>query len=381
MVQPQYSPQEALERVKLMMKYDTSKTLNENREIIFEQASTPGGIPQKAVDKIIAISKKNKETLRGSSLFPSQQQSIDAEFGTGTYSKFFYDGGEDILNQTPTSPSSSTKEEGIASLFYDDGAKGPGTNPDEMLSAIKQINSADLFWKVNDLVKTKSGGMDIAGVINDEFESGNYKYITEIINWLKGIKINANADMYSNSWKIRSFKITTKPAESKSDDTPTPTTDPYSKFPCVKKHRKAVKGKDVDGNDIYTINGVVYYGNGRKRLSNGTMANYTCNDPEFKGKSKPVAIPDELIDAEGVMKFQDWLDTNAAGWATGYKDGIIKKGENGGGYGKFGPRTQKAWNNPTYKDGYLKSLQTPTESTPIEDTDSVEIEDKDPNKL
>jgi hypothetical protein len=35
MVQPQYSPQEALERVKLMMKYDTSKTLNENREIIF----------------------------------------------------------------------------------------------------------------------------------------------------------------------------------------------------------------------------------------------------------------------------------------------------------------------------------------------------------
>lgn len=37
MVQPQYSPQEALERVKLMMKYDSSKTLNENREIIFEQ--------------------------------------------------------------------------------------------------------------------------------------------------------------------------------------------------------------------------------------------------------------------------------------------------------------------------------------------------------
>jgi hypothetical protein len=37
MVQPKYSPQEALERVKLMMKYDMSKTLNENKEIIFEQ--------------------------------------------------------------------------------------------------------------------------------------------------------------------------------------------------------------------------------------------------------------------------------------------------------------------------------------------------------
>lgn len=39
MVQPQYSPQEALERVKLMMNYDSSKTLTENREIIFEQSS------------------------------------------------------------------------------------------------------------------------------------------------------------------------------------------------------------------------------------------------------------------------------------------------------------------------------------------------------
>lgn len=32
MKQPKYSPQEALERVKLMMKYDMSKTLNENKE-------------------------------------------------------------------------------------------------------------------------------------------------------------------------------------------------------------------------------------------------------------------------------------------------------------------------------------------------------------
>lgn len=37
MVQPKYNPQEALERVKLMMKYDMSKTLNENKSIIFEQ--------------------------------------------------------------------------------------------------------------------------------------------------------------------------------------------------------------------------------------------------------------------------------------------------------------------------------------------------------
>jgi hypothetical protein len=37
MVQPKYNPQESLERIKLMMNYDTSKTLNENRELINEE--------------------------------------------------------------------------------------------------------------------------------------------------------------------------------------------------------------------------------------------------------------------------------------------------------------------------------------------------------
>jgi hypothetical protein len=41
MVQPKYSPQEALERVRLMMKYDSSKTLNENKETISEQYVAP----------------------------------------------------------------------------------------------------------------------------------------------------------------------------------------------------------------------------------------------------------------------------------------------------------------------------------------------------
>jgi hypothetical protein len=40
MKQPAYSPQEALERVKLMMGYDMSKTLTENRESIKEPITT-----------------------------------------------------------------------------------------------------------------------------------------------------------------------------------------------------------------------------------------------------------------------------------------------------------------------------------------------------
>jgi hypothetical protein len=60
-----------------------------------------------------------------------------------------------------------------------------------------------------------------------------------------------------------------------------------------------------------------------------------------------------LKNVDEIKKFQDWLDINHIGWATGYKDGILNKGQYRGGYGKFGPRTSKAWNN--YKDEYLKT--------------------------
>jgi hypothetical protein len=88
-------------------------------------------------------------------------------------------------------------------------------------------------------------------------------------------------------------------------------------------------------------------------------------------KVNPVATPPELKD---VKAFQDWLDVNAKGWATGYKDGIINKGQNGGGYGTFGPRTQKAW--ATYKDQYLKgdtAAETPDEIEQVDADDSIDL--------
>jgi hypothetical protein len=39
MVQPKYSPEEALQRIKLMMEYDSSKTLDENKKVISEQTA------------------------------------------------------------------------------------------------------------------------------------------------------------------------------------------------------------------------------------------------------------------------------------------------------------------------------------------------------
>lgn len=42
MVQPKYSPEESLERVKLMMRYDLSKTSTENKKVVSEQTVHAG---------------------------------------------------------------------------------------------------------------------------------------------------------------------------------------------------------------------------------------------------------------------------------------------------------------------------------------------------
>lgn len=93
---------------------------------------------------------------------------------------------------------------------------------------------------------------------------------------------------------------------------------------------------------------------------NGVQAQDTPTTPPTdggQGVGTVAVIPTELADAEGVKKFQDWLDTNKKGWATGYPGGVLNKA---GGYGKFGPRTQKQWNDETVKAEYMKGSTPPT---------------------
>jgi hypothetical protein len=74
---------------------------------------------------------------------------------------------------------------------------------------------------------------------------------------------------------------------------------------------------------------------------------------------KQVSVPNELKNADGIKKFQDWLDMNKSGWATGYTGGVLK---GAGGYGKFGPRTRKAWD--LHKSEYLSGATTKAEVKP-----------------
>lgn len=62
--------------------------------------------------------------------------------------------------------------------------------------------------------------------------------------------------------------------------------DEWAKYPCVVNHPGAKKDTslDEDGNIsiTYYLNGYAYFSNGR-RTNQGSMVNYTCNDPEFTG--------------------------------------------------------------------------------------------------
>lgn len=69
-----------------------------------------------------------------------------------------------------------------------------------------------------------------------------------------------------------------------------------------------------------------------------------------KGEKKEVTAPAGL----DVKNFQDWLDKNKPGWATGYANGILNKAV---GYGKFGPRTSAAW--AKYEKEYSTKPETP----------------------
>jgi len=94
-------------------------------------------------------------------------------------------------------------------------------------------------------------------------------------------------------------------------------------------------------------------------------------------QNKPAApppIPTELKNIDGVKKFQDWLDTNKAGWATGYPNNILNK--SGKGYGRMGPRTQKAWG--LYKTEFLTPTAevkpiTPQEIATINKVDKPDV--------
>lgn len=124
----------------------------------------------------------------------------------------------------------------------------------------------------------------------------------------------------------------------------------WANYPCAPSHPSATWAKRGDGTMEITLNGVTYYNDGRKQQG-GQMLNFTCQDPEFSGTtklgSKKVEKPADA--PQDIKAFQEWVlntkkDTRILGTY--------------GADGKWGPRTNSAWNQ--YKTEYNQQSTTTT---------------------
>lgn len=301
MVQPKYSPKESLERIKLMMKYDSSKTLNENIEPISEQSTTQvlGGVAGglgTSVGAGAALGSSLGAFLGGvGSAVPivGTAAGIAIGYGLGTLidwmanKDYGVDGFRKVMSACSAkgvsklvSQLSAAEIRQIAYTIQD--AKGDWNDDEEaIVSALTKIPTIADLCKVNNKIP---GGL------------------TEFL------------DSVTDS--PQEWKMFTRPLEGMIEDTKIVVT-PEQKETIVKKGG-----------------------------SNGGVSKTT---PKVT-----YTIPSELKDISGVQKFQQWLDANKSGWHDKY--GTLGT-DPARGYGTYGPRTNKAWN--AYKSEYLNKPTTP----------------------
>ena len=114
--------------------------------------------------------------------------------------------------------------------------------------------------------------------------------------------------------------------------------------------------------------GPIAAGTGAAVASEEVPNNPSESNPQPQDSTKQVSNPTPPSDLKDVKHFQDWLDNNVSSivpsianneWAWSprlkkyYK---VEKNPNRG-YGRYGPSTQKMWNDKNVKEAYLKSLQ------------------------
>jgi hypothetical protein len=315
------------------------KTLNENKGIVLEQSATPSACPNK---------------IEKSEVTQLAQEAGNATFGLRTAFARTFDQQEradTILN--------SVKQ------IKDKNVLDP-TN-DECYPAKELFEKR---WKI-----ANKGKYKITSTILHPFSDDDKLSFTQTLNMLinsdyyKGSSYSETQDVIDTlkqSLKIYNENAPTPPTPNPpTPNPPTPnppkTDDTTSKDPNDKTSYPAcvqVFGEPTASAKGYVSiwgtgswNDYLFYNNGKVGKPDGNMDDYSCDGNTIKigksssrgktgGGSPSVKIPAELGDKTGVMNFQNWLDENKPGWASGYQGGVVSKGR---GYGNFGPRTQKAW--------------------------------------
>ena len=159
---------------------------------------------------------------------------------------------------------------------------GGATNEDLLLQSIQQINSLQLYNAVNGLIKQKpiDNNFSILEVLNSELGMGDVQIATQIKQALAKIGKNITFQTAGPNIITNSFKIVGTGAAAPAD----PMTREQlwkTTFICATQQPGAKAYKLKDGTTAYNVGGIFYYNNGRKKLADGTMGNYSCTT-EFK---------------------------------------------------------------------------------------------------
>ena len=320
MVQPKYNPKEALERIKLMMEYDSSKTLSENVEVINEQSTTQvagaaTGAALTTVGTGAALGTTLGTTLGAvGSAVPIVGTAAGIAIGYGLGSLIDWmankDYGADGFKKVMEACSAS----GVSKLV-------PKLSGSEIRQIAYTIEDAKGDWNDDEdaIAAALSKIPTVADLcaVNKKVPGGLYEFLDSVTD-------------SPSEWKMF-----TRPLAGMIEDTQMVVT-PEEKKEVVKK------GGNTGGGGGSVTKKVTY------------------------------TVPTELKDVTGVQKFQDWLDKTHPGWHDKYNTlgSVVSRG-----YGTFGPRTNKAWN--TYKTEYLGGTSVTTNPF-AKDT---KVSSDDPNNI
>jgi hypothetical protein len=215
----------------------SDKSANKDYRLLNEQPLQTYGVSQAAVNAILAVSKKNKQALRGSMLAPLQQREIDKQFGVGTFDKFYENGGKDLL------AGKKPKETNIGwgkypCVFF--------TNPQTKIP----MNDGSFAIEIGSTIYYGGGRK----------KSPDGKMSNYYCGGKDNLEIKEGVPEILVGWE---------------------------NYPCVTSNSTAKKIQLKDGTVAYDINGEIYYGGGRKKGLNGQMSNYYCDGTNIKDGDKP----------------------------------------------------------------------------------------------
>jgi hypothetical protein len=255
--------EEQIKRALLLMNYDTSKTLTENKINLSEQTGVPLDPNLRRVNATNLVT--DQDLIGSTNKFRQWFQQVSDYGDLG------------FLNMLGINPANLLAGRRLGVKGVVDALDGfvDGEDLGYVMSQIASLegkcyydDSVDPAVNVPAIVKflelysEDEGGDDLISDINSvgtrTLPTGSEKLKKQIINKI-------------NSLKTQSCE------SSKSDESGGE--DPWKNYPCVPKHPGA-KEWSFEGAKVYEINGVTYFGNGRKK-SNGVMSSYTCSDPPF----------------------------------------------------------------------------------------------------